>query len=116
MGGGQPGDALVEIRVEPDPLFTRQGTDIHLEVPITLHEAVLGAGIEVPTIGGKVKVTVPKGSNTGTQLRLKGKGILDRAAGRHGDQYVRLKVVMADQPDGELAAFVGRRPRWEERR
>lgn len=108
MGGGQPGDALIEIHVEPDPLFTRQGPDIHLEMPVTLHEAVLGAVIEVPTVTGKVKLTIPKGSNTGTVLRLKGKGLPDRASGQRGSQYVKLKVVLPDAPDPDLTAFLNR--------
>ena len=73
-GGGPPGDALVEIDVEPHRFFTRKGDDIHLELPISLPEAVLGAKLDVPTPTGPVRMTVPKGANTGTVLRRKGKG------------------------------------------
>ena len=82
--------------------------DIHLELPISLPEAVLGATIKVPTLGGQVAVKVPRGSNTGGTLRLKGKGIPDAKSGVAGDQYVKLKVVLPDPPDSELASFLER--------
>lgn len=106
LGGGAAGDALVEIRLEADALFTRHGNDVHLEAPVTVREAVLGASIEVPTIDGKVSVKVPKGSNSGTQLRLKGKGLRDGATGAHGDQYVRLVVALPDPADPDFTKFV----------
>ncbi|HEX3498035.1 MAG TPA: J domain-containing protein, partial [Stellaceae bacterium] len=106
IGGGPPGDALIEIHVTPHPLFRREGNDIHLELPVTVAEAVLGAKIAVPTIGGTLNVTVPKGSDSGTVLRLKGRGI-EPATGTAGDQYVTLKIVLgAQKNDGELAAFL----------
>lgn len=105
-GGGPAGDAFVEIRVEPHAFFTRKDNDIHVEVPVTLAEAVLGGKIEVPTVQGAVMLNVPKGANTGTQLRLKAKGIRDRKSGTPGDQYVKLKVVLPDKPDADLEAFV----------
>lgn len=106
LGGGAAGDALVEIRLEADALFTRHGNDVHLEAPVTVREAVLGASIEVPTIDGKVSLKVPKGSNSGTQLRLKGKGLRDSATGAHGDQYVRLVVALPDPADPDFTKFV----------
>lgn len=105
---GVSGDAIVEIHVEPHPLFTRQGNDIHLEVPITLPEAVLGGVIRVPTLDGMVAVKVPPGSNTGTVLRLRGKGIPDSQTPTAGDEFVKLKVVLPDPPDPELAEFIER--------
>jgi DnaJ-class molecular chaperone len=105
IGGGPPGDALIEIVVKPHPLFTRKGDDIHLELPISLSEAVLGGKVSVPTPTGLVTMTVPKGSNTGTVLRLRGKGA-PRPDGRSGDEYVKLKVVLPDTPDPELEKFV----------
>jgi DnaJ-class molecular chaperone len=105
IGGGPPGDALVEIEVRPHRVFTRKGDDIHLELPISLTEAVLGGKIKVPTPSGSVTMTVPKWSNSGTVLRLKGKGA-PRNGGR-GDEYVTLKVVLPDKPDPELANLVG---------
>ncbi|HYD98227.1 MAG TPA: J domain-containing protein [Alphaproteobacteria bacterium] len=108
-GPGQPlGDAIVEIHVEPHAFFTRKGADIHLELPVTLQEAVLGASVEVPTVDGKVVLKVPRGSNTGSTLRLKGRGTVDQKTNQRGDQYVKLKVVLPDQPDAELTAFIER--------
>jgi len=74
--GAPAGDALITVEVAPHPRFTRKGKDIHVEARVTLPEAVLGARIQVPTIDGAVSLKVPKGSNTGTTLRLKGKGIV----------------------------------------
>ncbi len=108
LGGGIAGDALVEIKVEPHPLFTLQDHDIHLEVPVTLHEAVQGATVQVPTLDGKVALKIPAGSNTGTVLRLKGRGVPVPKGTARGDQYVRLKVVLPDRPDPELAEFLAR--------
>jgi DnaJ-class molecular chaperone len=104
-GTGGPGDALIEVEVRPDRRFTREGDDISLELPISLSEAVLGARIRVPTPTGEVTMSVPKGSNTGTTLRLKGKGA-PRREGGSGDQFVKLKVVLPRPPDPELEAFV----------
>ncbi len=70
FGGGPPGDALIEVLVEPHPYFRRDGDDIHLELPVSLAEAVLGARIPVPTVTGPVTMTIPKGSDTGTRLRF----------------------------------------------
>jgi DnaJ-class molecular chaperone len=104
LGGGEPGDALIEVHVLPHPLFKRTGDDIHIELPVSLREAVLGARINVPTVTGPVTMTIPKGSDTGTVLRLRGKGIQRRT--NPGDQYVTLKVVIGSSTDPELAAFV----------
>ena len=108
FGDGGAGDAYVEIKVKAHPTFKREGNDIHVEVPVTLQEAVLGGSIEVPTIDGRVSVTVPKGSNTGTVLRLKGKGVVDQKTRQRGDQYVRLKVVLPPKSDEKLAEMVER--------
>jgi DnaJ-class molecular chaperone len=99
------GDALIEIEIRPDHSFTRQGDDIYLELPVTLTEAVLGARIKVPTPTGAVTMAVPKGSNTGTMLRLRGKGAPNHAGG-HGDQLVKLKVMLPKEPNPELETFV----------
>ena len=103
-GEGEAGDALVEISIKPHRFFTRDDNDIHVELPITLTEAVLGARIKVPTPSGVVMVTIPKGSNTGAVLRLKGKGVLRRNGA--GDQLVRLKVMLPAEPNAELEAFL----------
>lgn len=108
LGGGEPGDALVRVAVTPDPVFRRDGADLRVTVRVTLPEAVLGAKVEVPTIDGSVTLSVPKGANAGTVLRLKGKGVKDRRTGARGDQLVTLQIVLPDEPDAELAAFVER--------
>jgi DnaJ-class molecular chaperone len=106
--GGTPGDAYVEVRVQPHALFERKDSNVHVELPVSLAEAVLGGRIEVPTIDGAVSMTVPKGSNSGTTLRLKGRGILDPKGGQRGDQYVRLRVVLPKSADPELEELVRR--------
>jgi DnaJ-class molecular chaperone len=100
LGGDAAGDLLLEVHVAPHRLFTRAGNDVRIEVPVTLAEAIDGGRITVPTISGPVAVTVPRGANTGTVLRLRGKGI------KGGDQYVTLKVVLPPQVDDELAGMV----------
>lgn len=105
MGGGEAGDAFVEVQVDPHRFFERDGNDVFLDVPVTLSEAVLGAKITVPTIHGQVSVTVPTGANTGTTLRLRGKGIAPKG-GAAGDQFVKLKVMLPEKPDKELIDFV----------
>ncbi len=107
QGGAPNGDAYVEVGVKAHPYFEREGNDILLECPISLGEAVLGGQITVPTIDGNVSLKVPKGSNTGTQLRLKGKGVVD-PKGERGDQYVRFVVVLPRQMDSELEQSVER--------
>jgi DnaJ-class molecular chaperone len=109
IGGGPAGDALVEIEVEPHKFFTRKGDDIHLELPVSLPEAVLGARLDVPTPTGPVRMTVPKGANTGTVLRLRGKGA-PRGDKSHGDEYVTLKIVLPERVDPEIEEFA---QRWQ---
>jgi len=104
--GNHGADALVEISIRPDSTFKREGRDIHIEVPVSLGEAVLGGKIEVKTVHGPVTVSVPQGANSGTRLRLKGKGIAATKKDPAGDQYVTLKVVLPKTPDPDLEAFV----------
>ena len=106
FGGGPAGDAYIELHIEPDAYFVRKDDNVHLEVPVTLKEAVLGARIEVPTLTGPVSLTVPKGSNTGAKLRLKDRGIKNAKTGTRGHQYVTLKVVLTDNEEPDLAAFL----------
>ncbi|CAA7623762.1 J domain-containing protein [Magnetospirillum sp. UT-4] len=101
-GPGGAGDLLLEVGVEPHRLFRRVGDDLHLDLPVTLPEAVEGARVRAPTLTGAVTLTVPPGSNTGTVLRLRGKGI------KGADLYVTLKVVLPERIDDDLAAFVAR--------
>lgn len=104
-GTGGPGDALIEVEVMPDRRFKRDGDHIRVEVPISLSEAVLGGRIRVPTPTGDVTMAVPKGANSGTTLRLKGKGA-PRRGGGSGDEFVTLKVILPKSPDPALEAFV----------
>ncbi|MDB5397223.1 MAG: chaperone DnaJ protein [Rhodospirillales bacterium] len=108
-GGGEAGDALIEVTVRPHPLFKRDGNAIRLDLPISLTEAVLGGKVAVPTPTGTVTVTIPPGSNTNNVLRLKGKGVPGRD-GRRGDEYLTLQVMLPDPPDPELVAFVSKWP------
>lgn len=106
-GSGPPGDALVEISILPHPFYTLDGDDIRVELPVTIKEAVLGGKVKVPTPTGAVMMNVPKGSNSGTVLRLKGKGVPQRGGG-YGDELVTLKVFLPDDQDSDLEAFLSR--------
>ena len=106
--GGPAGDALVRIEVRPHAQFSRQGQDVHVELPIGLSAAVLGAQVAVPTLDGPVRLTVPPGANGGRMLRLKGRGIA-RPDGGRGDQYVRLLVTLPEPADAELEDWARRR-------
>lgn len=107
LGKGEPGDAMIEVTILPDKRYSRKGDDITVELPISLSEAVLGGRIRVPTPTGDVTMTIPKGANTGTTLRLKGKGAPTRHGG-HGDELVKLRVVLPKQTDPELEEFVSK--------
>lgn len=104
--GKTQGDAVIEISVEPHAYFERDGQDIRVEIPVTLYEAVLGDSIVVPTIHGNVTLKVPRNSNTGATLRLKGKGVPGTKSAPAGDQYVTLRVVLPDGEDPELTEFI----------
>jgi molecular chaperone DnaJ len=92
QNGGPNGDLIVIITVRPDLLFERDRYDVHVTVPITLQQAVLGDKIVVPTIDGKVEYTVPEGTQGGKIFRLKGKGIPYLNGHGRGDQYVKMTV------------------------
>jgi DnaJ-class molecular chaperone len=93
-GRGEPGDALIELSIRAHPVFTREGDDIIVEVPLSVDEAVLGAKVEVPTIHGKVALTIPKGTSGGQTFRLRGKGIKNARTDKTGDQHVRTRLVL----------------------
>ncbi len=92
LNGGPSGDLNVMISVRPHPLFTRNGSDIHCEIPITYTQAVLGDEITVPTIDGHVKYNIAEGTQTGTVFRLKGKGVKRLRRSDRGDQYVKVNI------------------------
>ena len=103
---GPAGDALIEIAVAPHRFFTRDGQDIRLELPVTVAEAVLGGRVTVPTPSGAVAMTIKPGADTGTELRLRGRGVPARGGGQPaGDLYVRLRVVIGP-PDPALEEFL----------
>ena len=89
---GTPGDLYLDIEVRPDPFLRRRGADIELDLPVTFAEAALGAKIEVPTVEGRVTITVPPGTSSGARLRLRGRGIKS-ADGSRGDQLCRVEIV-----------------------
>lgn len=116
QGHGGPagaGDAIVEIRVEPHPCFTRKDNDILLDVPISLPEAVSGASVKVPTLDGSVTVKVPQGANSGTKLRLKGKGIPSAQGDQRGDMFVTLALALPDPLPDDLKELI---EKWGKKR
>ena len=90
--GGPAGDLLITVMVQPHELFRRDGVDVFCEAPITFAQAVLGAELEIPTIDGKVKYSIPEGTQTGAVFRLKGKGIPVLNGRGRGDQYVTVTI------------------------
>jgi len=108
LDGGPPGDALVEVTVEPHPHLRRDGADLHLDLPVTLAEALNGGVVAVATPAGSVAVRLPAGSNSDTRLRLRGRGLVRRQAGASGcgDLFLRLIVTLPQQPDSELRLFL----------
>ncbi len=99
QGRGSSGDLYLRIKVNPHPIFTRKNDDIYIELPITLYEAALGAKINVPTVDGTARVSIPPGIQNGSKLRLKGKGVNNMKTKKRGDQYVVAKVAMPDVVD-----------------
>ena len=95
-GRGSKGDLYLRIKVKPHPIFKRKRDDIYLELPITVYEAALGKRVDVPTIDGAAKVSIPSGVQNGTKLRLKGKGVQNLKTKARGDQYVEVKIVMPE--------------------
>ena len=93
-GGAPPGDLYITTRVEEHPFFKRTGNDIHIQVPITVAEAALGAKVEVPTIDGRALLKIPPGVETGKKFRLREKGVLNRRTNVRGDQYVEVRVAV----------------------
>jgi DnaJ-class molecular chaperone len=103
-GRSGPGDAMIELTIAAHPIFRREGDVLVMDVPVTAYDAVLGGKVEAPTPDGAVTLTIPKGANTGTRLRLKGRGLTD-PQGRRGDLFARLVVTLPDAPDANLEGF-----------
>jgi DnaJ-class molecular chaperone len=107
--GGRGGDILIAVTIAPHPLFTREGADLRLELPVTLYEAVLGGKVRVPTLSGAVELALPAGTGAGRTFRLKGKGY--PAKDGTGDLMVSVRIVLPDRPDPELEELMRK---WRE--
>ena len=103
--GGQPGDALVKVRIRPHALYRVEGRDLHVDVPVPLADAVLGAKVPVDTPYGRVAIAVPAWSSSDRKLRLKGKG-LPLKAGGHGDLYAHVRIMLPEGGDHDLEALM----------
>jgi DnaJ-class molecular chaperone len=108
-GGARAGDLLITISLASHPLFTRDGADLRLELPITLYEAVLGGKVRVPTLDGAVELAIPPGTSTGRTFRLKGKGF--PAKDGTGDLLATVRIVLPEGADPELEALMRK---WRE--
>jgi DnaJ-class molecular chaperone len=111
-GRGGQGDALIELAIKPHPIYRPENGALVMDLPVSVPDAVLGGKVEAPTPDGPVTLTVPKGSNTGAKLRLKGRGLSD-AKGHRGDLFARLVVTLPETPDAELEKFA---ETWREKR
>jgi DnaJ-class molecular chaperone len=110
-GGGAPGDVLITISMAPHPLFKVDGRDLRLDLPVALHEAVLGAKVRVPTLDGAVELSIPPNTSSGRAFRLKGKGLPGKPDA--GDLYVTAKIVLPDGKDAELEELMRK---WREQK
>jgi DnaJ-class molecular chaperone len=114
LGGGPAGDLIATIRVRPHPLFRREDRDILLEVPVTISEATSGTKVDVPSLDGRVTVTIPPGTDSGSKLRLRGKGVSHPSGGPAGDFYVVIKICVPrdldDAASGQLAGIAADNP------
>jgi DnaJ-class molecular chaperone len=108
---GKPGDALITVNVAPHPLFKPDGSDLRLDLPITLYEAVLGGKVRVPTLEGAVELAIPAGTNSGRTFRLKGKGL--KSKGGHGDLLATVRIVLPSGADEDLSALMRE---WREKK
>jgi DnaJ-class molecular chaperone len=103
--GHPPGDLLITISIAPHAFFKVDGSDLRVDLPVTLYEAVLGAKVRVPTLGGAVELSIPKNTSSGRTFRLKGKG-LPKAGGGSGDLYFTTRIMLPDGNDAELEALM----------
>src|SRR3954447_17153950 len=103
--GHRPGDLLITVSIAPHPYFKVEGSDLRVDLPITLYEAVLGGKVRVPTIGGAVDLSVPKNTSSGRTFRLRGKG-LPKPNGAPGDLFVTTRIMLPDGNDAQLEALM----------
>ena len=109
--GGATGDLYVDVRVRPHPMFVRDGDDLHLAVPIAIHEAALGAKIDVPSLDGPARLRIPPGTQSGQRFRIRERGLPSPRDGRRGDLVVEVKLVLPkvlDERSKELLREFGR--------
>jgi DnaJ-class molecular chaperone len=109
--GGEPGDLYITVHVQPHPLFRREGDDLHVIVPVAVHEAALGTRFDVPSLDGPARVRVPPGTQSGQRFRLRGRGVTSLRDGRRGDLIVEVRVVLPtllDERSKELLREFGR--------
>src|SRR6202140_4755445 len=104
--GHPPGDLLITVNIAPHPFFKVEGSDLRLDLPITLYEAVLGGKVRVPTLGSAVELSIPKNTSSGRTFRLKGKGLPKPAGGGAGDLFVTSRIMLPDGNDAELEALM----------
>jgi DnaJ-class molecular chaperone len=102
--GHPPGDLLITVSIAPHPFFKVDGSDLRLDLPVTLYEAVLGGKVRVPTLGSAVELSIPKNTSSGRTFRLKGKGL--PKAGGTGDLFVTTRIILPDGNDAELEALM----------
>lgn len=111
--GAPDGDLYATIRLRPDPVFRLDGRDLHVEVPVSLGEATLGAKIEVPTLEGRATLTIPEGTDSGRRLRLRGKGMPNPGRGEPGDLYVTVQIRVPRQLDADARAKLASLARFD---
>jgi DnaJ-class molecular chaperone len=104
--GHPPGDLLITVSIAPHAFFKVDGSDLRLDLPITLYEAVLGGKVRVPTLGSAVELSIPKNTSSGRTFRLKGKGLPKPAGGGAGDLFVTSRIMLPDGNDAELEALM----------
>jgi DnaJ-class molecular chaperone len=114
IGGGPPGDLHVGLQVRPHRVFRREGRDLVVELPITVREAILGGRVEVPTLDGRATLTVPPGTQGGTRLRMRGKGVPSPRGGPAGDLLVRVQIRVPREVDDEAKAALDALGRFDD--
>jgi len=103
-GQGGPGDVLITVSIAPHPLFTLDGADVKLDLPITLYEAALGAKVRAPTLGGHVELTISRWTSSGRTFRLRGRGVPSKSG--HGDLLATVRITLPDKSDADLDALM----------
>ena len=106
FGGGPAGSLVITVYVDPHPYFRREGRDLLVDLPISVGEAILGARVDCPTLGGLKTLTIPPGSSSGQKLRLKGQGVPARGDHPAGDLFAVLKVVVPKSVDDESRRLI----------